>query len=75
MPLLPGQPLNPLARNVTIKDLSISDLCHLPIEQALAFHRKAPSEQARTKLLDEVQKQLLNRLSFLCEVGLHYIVP
>ena len=81
IPLLQEQPclschgtrINPLARNVTIHDLAIQDLCQLPIEKALHFDRKASSDAQEYKLLEEVQTQLIHRLRFLCEVGLHYL--
>lgn len=68
-----GSRLNPLARHVTIENLSISDLCRLPMEQALNFIEKIKLDRQQKKLLDEVKIQLLNRLKFLCEVGLTYL--
>jgi excinuclease ABC subunit A len=68
-----GARINSLARHVTIKGLAIQDVCQLPIEQALQFVEKIQLNEQEFKLLEEVQKQLTNRLSFLCEVGLHYL--
>lgn len=68
-----GTRLNPLGRNVTIKGLSISDLCRLPIEQSLAFIDKITLKAGEQKLLDEVKRQLIHRLQFLCQVGLEYL--
>ncbi|MEI8365174.1 MAG: excinuclease ABC subunit UvrA [Parachlamydiaceae bacterium] len=68
-----GTRLNPLARNVTINKLSISDLCHLPIGHAQTFIEKLTLSKQESQLLDEVKKQLESKLAFLCEVGLHYI--
>jgi excinuclease ABC subunit A len=68
-----GSRLNPLARHVTIQGVSISDLCNLPIKSALQFMQNLQIENQDTKLLEEVKNQLLNRLSFLCHVGLHYL--
>lgn len=68
-----GSRLNPLARNVTINDTSIDMLCNLPIEQAYQFIDKLILSSQDSKLLEEVVKQLKNRLHFLCEVGLHYL--
>lgn len=72
-PSCEGTRLNPLARHVTINQLSISDLCRLPIAQAHAFIDKLTLSKDDTLLLDEVKKQLASKLSFLCEVGLHYL--
>lgn len=68
-----GARINPLARHVTIQDLAIQDVCHLSIEQALNFVQRLHLDQQELKLLEEVQTQLIHRLRFLCEVGLHYL--
>lgn len=68
-----GSRLNPLARNVTINNLSIYDLCLLPIDQALQFIEHVKLTPQDKKLLEEVKAQLISRLKFLCNVGLQYI--
>lgn len=68
-----GARLNPLARNVTLNKLSISDLCRLPVEKSLPFIEKLKINKIDRKVLEEVQAQLLSRLRFLNEVGLGYI--
>jgi len=68
-----GSRLNPLARHVTINNLPIHKVCQLPIEQSLPFLESIKMTSQDTKLLDEVRKQLLCRLAFLCDVGLHYM--
>ncbi len=67
-----GSRLNPLGRNVTIKDKSISDVCQMPIIDSLPWMEKLPITK-ENKLLDEVKQHLINRMRFLTEVGLHYI--
>lgn len=68
-----GSRLNSLARNVTIHNLAIQDVCHLPIDETLNFVRRLHLNPQELKLLEEVQSQLLHRLKFLSEVGLHYL--
>lgn len=68
-----GSRLKPLARHVTIKDHSISDVCRLPMDQALKFIEQIKLSGQDVKLLEEVRKQLLSRLRFLNEVGLTYL--
>lgn len=68
-----GARINALARKVTIQNLAIQDLCGLPMEQALSFLQKLKLDRQEKKLLEEVQKQLISRLTFLCEVGLQYL--
>lgn len=68
-----GSRLNPLARNVTIEKVSISNLCKLPVERSLDFIEKLQISKQDNKILEEVHTQLLNRLRFLSAVGLGYI--
>lgn len=68
-----GARINPLARHVTIQNLAIQDLCGLSIEQALHFIQQLQLNEQEMKLLKEVHTQLINRLHFLCAIGLHYL--
>jgi excinuclease ABC subunit A len=68
-----GSRINPLARNVTINKLSISDLCRLPMLHSLKFINSLKIDPKEGKLLEEVMSQLQNRLKFLNEVGLSYL--
>ncbi|MCB1111914.1 MAG: excinuclease ABC subunit UvrA [Chlamydiales bacterium] len=65
-----GARINALARHVTIQRKSISDICRLPLADALSFIKKL---HLKEKMLEEVQTQLISRLDFLCNVGLHYL--
>lgn len=68
-----GTRINALARHVTINQLAIHQLCALPIDQALGFIEALSLNKENSKILEEVQKQLISRLHFLCDVGLHYL--
>lgn len=68
-----GSRINPLGRNVTIKEQSISDLCNLPMKKALEFIDDIKIDAKEGKLLEEVITQLQSRLKFLNEVGLSYL--
>lgn len=68
-----GARINPLARHVTIQGLGIYELCRLPIEQTFTFVKELKLSSQDLKLLEEVRTQLINRLSFLCQVGLQYL--
>lgn len=72
-PACEGARLNPLARHVTIKEHSIQDLCHWPVEQLLPFVEELRFKPQDEKLLEEMHLQLKNRLRFLANVGLQYI--
>lgn len=68
-----GARINPLARNVTLMGIPIHELCRMPIEKSLPLLRALEIPKEDKTFLDEVQKQLLSRLSFLFEVGLGYL--
>jgi excinuclease ABC subunit A len=68
-----GARIHTLAQKVTIDNLAIHELCRLPIEESLQFLQSLELLHQDLKILEEVRSQLLNRLRFLCEVGLHYL--
>jgi len=68
-----GARINPLARHVTIDGVAIHQLCGMPIGQSLTFLRNLPIPTHLKRAIDEVQTQLLARMSFLSEVGLTYL--
>lgn len=72
-PSCQGARINPLARNVTIADVSIDMLCARPIEQSLSFVKGLHIPAHESKTMEEVKAQLTSRLSFLAEVGLQYL--
>lgn len=68
-----GARLNPLARHVTVNDLTIQKLCAIPLNKALTFIEGIKFSERDRKWMDEIKKQLTNRLKFLCEVGVDYL--
>lgn len=72
-PSCQGARINPLARHVTIEGVNIHQICQMPISDAFDFVYHLKMKQEESKLLDEVKTQLVSRLRFLCEVGLHYL--
>jgi excinuclease ABC subunit A len=68
-----GTRLNPLARHVTIHDLSIADLCRLSIDETCAFLDNIKLDKTVHAFLEEPLKQLKSRLHFLQEIGLNYL--
>lgn len=65
-----GSRLNPLARNVRIKNMSLPQLCSCSISDALAFIRTLTKPSS---IIDETLTQIYRRLNFLCEIGLDYL--
>lgn len=68
-----GERVNPLARHVLISGKSIGKLCNIPSGGLLKFLKSLKPSKENASLLSEVFKQLLQRLTFLCEIGLQYI--
>ncbi|MDP1834645.1 MAG: excinuclease ABC subunit UvrA [Chlamydiales bacterium] len=72
-PACSGSRINPLARHVTIDNHNIANVCEWPIERSLPFVEELPLPSTERKFLDEVKKQLTDRLQFLNNVGLGYL--
>lgn len=68
-----GSRLNPLARNVRINNLSIADVCQLPIGKASEFIDQICLHKDDHLFLDETLLQLKHRLHFLNAIGLDYL--
>lgn len=72
-PSCEGARINPLARHVTINKTPIHALCALSIKEVLDFIEALSLKKEDKKILEEVYEQIVNRLHFLCEIGLHYL--
>ncbi len=68
-----GARLNPLARNAKLNNISINELSAKNIEDIYHFLKKVVIPEDKKELLEEVFSQILNNLSFLCEIGLGYL--
>lgn len=68
-----GSRLRIEARNVYLKEKNLSQLCALPIEDSLAFFKDLKLEGKRGQIVARLQKEILERLNFLVNVGLEYL--
>jgi excinuclease ABC subunit A len=68
-----GARLNPLARNVKIKQLGIADVCRLSIDEASEFMEGIKPSKKERDFLEETMRQLKHRLHFLRTIGLGYL--
>ncbi len=68
-----GTRLKPEVLAVKIKDLSIADLSLMPIDELYEFFKSIKLTQREAQIADRLLKEVLNRLRFLCEVGLQYL--
>ncbi len=70
-PICDGTRLGPLARNVKIEGVTISDFCRMEIEKALAFIEKIKLKGE--SFLEETKGQIVKYLEFLISLGLGYL--
>lgn len=68
-----GKRLKPESLAVTIDNLNISDLSSLAVKDSLKFFKKLKLDEIQKKIVKDVLKEILDRLSFLKNVGLDYI--
>ncbi len=68
-----GKRLRPESLAVTIDHLYISDLTSLDVKDSLKFFKKLKLDEIQKKIVKDVLKEILDRLSFLKNVGLDYI--
>ena len=65
-----------LAQNssaVTINDKTISEICDLPIDQAVAFFEQLEFEESKQPIADPLVTEISKRLKFLKLVGAEYL--
>ena len=68
-----GSRLNPVARNVLFRDLSIAELTHLPVEEFAVALRKFKLAGRELEIARDLLAELGTRTAFLCDVGLGYL--
>ncbi len=68
-----GTRLNPVARNVLFRGLSIAELTHLPLEEFAAALRKFKLAGRELEIARDLLAELGTRTAFLCDVGLGYL--
>jgi excinuclease ABC subunit A len=68
-----AQRLNAEALSVKINGLSIASFGDLPIQEAVKFIENLTMTDYEAKISKELRKEIINRLNFLNNVGLHYL--
>lgn len=68
-----GQRLNKEARSVKVADRTISDLTALSVKNALIFFNQLSLKGKEEIIAEKILKEILERLSFLENVGLGYL--
>src|SRR5262249_52770179 len=68
-----GSRLRDDAAAVRFGGKTLSEICGLPLEESLAFFRGMKLAPAERKVAGELLREVTGRLSFLVDVGLHYL--
>ncbi|KKN41683.1 hypothetical protein LCGC14_0720780 [marine sediment metagenome] len=68
-----GKRLKPESLAVIIEDLNIADLSNLAVKDSLEFFKELQLDETQKIIVKDVLKEILDRLSFLENVGLDYI--
>ena len=61
------------SNQLKINKKSITDLVEMPINELLIFMNKLKFNDYEKKLTERISKEISNRLSFICDVGLGYL--
>ena len=68
-----GKRLNPIALNTKISNFNIMELSSLTIREILFFFKNLQLEKNKQEIANKIIKEIVNRLSFLINVGLDYL--
>ena len=68
-----GTRLNPIARAVKFKGVSITDIAAFTIDEAASWFKKLRFNKTEQEIVRDLLKEVNGRLKFLQEVGLNYL--
>ena len=68
-----GERLNPVARHVLFRGLSIAELTNLPVQEFAAAMAKINLQGRERDIARDLVAELASRTAFLCDVGLGYL--
>jgi excinuclease ABC subunit A len=72
-PQCKGKRLRPESLSVTINNLNISQLTDLAVKESVKFFNSLRLNKTEISIVKEIMKEIMDRLSFLENVGLDYI--
>ena len=72
-PVCRGKRLRPESLAVKINNLSIADFTSLPLNRALSAAYELSFTAREALLADRIRREIIERLEFLCAVGLSYL--
>jgi excinuclease ABC subunit A len=68
-----GSRLKTAASNVKFRDLSVADLFGMDVKSARRFWEYLPLDKQEEKIAGHLRREIVNRLTYLDEVGLSYL--
>lgn len=68
-----GKRLKPEVLAITVKDMAITDICELSIDDAVDFFKILKLNEVDAKIAQQILKEINARLTFLQDVGLNYL--
>jgi len=72
-PQCKGKKLRPESLSVTIHNLNIAQLTDLDVKESVKFFNSLQLNEIEISIVSEIMKEIMDRLSFLVNVGLDYI--
>ena len=72
-PCCKGKRLKKVSLAVTVGDMGIAELSDMPVAKSYAFIRDLSLPEAKMRIAQQIQRELLARLGFLTSVGLGYL--
>lgn len=72
-PTCKGARLNDKVLAIKVDDKNIYELCMMSLKDLLNWFKNIHLDETQKKIADLVIKEIINRLSFLCDVGLEYL--
>ncbi len=72
-PTCHGARLNDQVLSIKVADKNIYELCQMPLNELLNWFKNLKLSSRDEKISELVVKEIINRLTFLCDVGLEYL--
>ena len=72
-PVCHGTRISPVANAVTFRNMTIDQMCHMPVDKLEEFFRNLKLSDKEEHIGHELFKEIRNRLNFLVSVGLGYL--
>jgi excinuclease ABC subunit A len=68
-----GTRLQPVTASVRLKDITLPQLCRMPLAESLSFLKQLKLSRPQKNVAGDLLNEAVHRLSFLVDVGLDYL--